>query len=57
MLGYPGPPGWEMGVRATTSHHKIVLIEKTFNMIQMGQVNRRWAGYNKQNLIFGAWNI
>lgn len=57
MLGHPGPPGWGMGVRPKTSHHKIVHTEKTFNMIQMGQVNRRWAGYNKQNLIFGTWNI
>jgi hypothetical protein len=24
--GYPGPPGWGIGVRLTTSHHKIHLL-------------------------------
>jgi hypothetical protein len=58
MLGHPGPPSWGLGVRETTSHRKKkVCIEKTSNMIQIGQVNRRWPGYNKENLIFGTWNI
>jgi hypothetical protein len=56
MLGHPGLPGWGLVVRPTTSHHKKVCIERTSNMIQMGQVNRIWPGYNKQNLIFGTWN-
>jgi hypothetical protein len=36
---------------------KKVHIKITSNTIQMGQVNRRWPGYNKQNLIFGTWNF
>jgi hypothetical protein len=48
-----------LGVRHETNNLtplKKVHIEKTSNLIQMGQVHRRWPGYNKQNLIFSTWD-
>ena len=29
--GYPGPPGWELGVRLTTSSCKKIIVTKTYN--------------------------
>jgi len=30
--GYPGPPGWELGVRLTTSHRKKLLRNLTISL-------------------------
>ena len=29
--GYPGPPGWGLGVRLTTSPHKKLIVTKPYN--------------------------
>jgi len=29
--GYPGPPGWGLGVRLTTSPHKKIIVTKPYN--------------------------
>lgn len=39
--GYPGPLGWGLGVRPTTSPRKNVHVEKTLTMSRMGPINRR----------------
>ena len=55
--GYPGPPGWGLGMRLTTSPHKKVDNEKTSEMPWRGLINRRRSGSKEKDLTFGTWNI
>jgi len=53
--GYPGPPGWGLGVRLTTSPRKKLIVTKPYN--------KPWNVMNTQrrqrptDLTFGTWNV
>ena len=54
--GYPGAPGWVLGVRLTTSQRKNFYVRKSTKMPRMGLINRRRCCYKEKDLIL-AWNV
>jgi len=54
--GYPGNPGWGVGVKLTSPHTKLIL-RKSQRLSQTGLINRRQSGYKEKDLTFDTWNI
>jgi hypothetical protein len=40
--GYPGSPGWGLGVRLTTSHRKNLIVQKLENQPRMDENREEW---------------
>ena len=53
--GYPGPPGWELGVRLTTSPRKKSIVTKPYNKPR--NVINTQRRQRTTNLTFGTWNV
>jgi len=54
--GYPGPPGWELGVRLTTSPCKKLIVMKPYNRPR-NIMNTRWRKRTgSTDLTFGTTN-
>jgi hypothetical protein len=55
--GYPGPPGWGLGVRLTTSPCKKLIVTKPYNKPR-NVMNTRWRQRTgSTDLTFGTWNV
>jgi len=54
--GYPGNPGWGLGVKLTSPHTKLML-RKSHRLPQTELMNRRQSGYKKKDLTFDTCNI
>ena len=55
--GYPGPPGWGLGVRLTTSPHKKLIVTKPYNKPRNVMNTRLRQRTGITDLIFGTWNV
>ena len=53
--GYPGPSGWGLGVRLTTSPFKKLIVTKPYNKPQNVMNTRRRQ--RTTDLTFGTWNV
>jgi len=53
--GYPGPPGWGLGVRLTTSPRKKSLVTKPYNKPRNVMNSQRRQ--RTTDLTFGTWNV
>jgi len=53
--GYPGPPGWGLGVRLTTSPHKKSIVTKPYNKPRNVMNTRRRQ--RTTDLTFGTCNV
>ena len=53
--GYPGPPGWGLGVRLTTSPHKKLIVTKSYNKRRNVMNTRLRQRTGITDLIFGTW--
>jgi len=53
--GYPGPPGWGLGVMLTTSPHKKSIVTKPYNKPRNIMNTRRKQ--RTTDLTFGTWNV
>ena len=53
--GYPGPPGWGLGVRPTTSPRKKLIVTKPYNKPRNVTNTRRRQ--RTTDLTFGTWNV
>jgi len=53
--GYPGPPGWGLGVRLTTSPRKKSIVTKPYNKPRNIMNTRRRQ--RTTDLTFGTWNV
>ena len=52
--GYPGPPGWGLGVRLTTSPRKKSIVMKPYNKPR--NVMNTQRRQRTMDLTFGTWN-
>ena len=55
--GYPGPPGWGLGVSLTTSPLKKLIVTKPYNKPRNVMNTRLRQRTGITDLIFGTWNI
>jgi hypothetical protein len=57
--GYPGPPGWGLGVRLTTSpRKKNLFVMKTYNKPRNVMNKIRWRQKTGiTDLTFGTWHV
>jgi len=55
--GYPGPPGWGLGVRLTTSPCKKLIVTKPYNKPRNVMNTRRRQRTGSTDLTFGTWNV
>jgi len=55
--GYPGPPGWGLGVRLTTSPCKKLIVTKPYNKPRNIMNTRRRQRTGSTDLTFGTWNV
>ena len=55
-MGYPGNPGWRVGVKLNSPHTKLIS-RKSQRLPQTGLINRRQSGYKEKDLTFDTWNI
>jgi hypothetical protein len=56
--GHPGPLGWGLGVRLTTSPRKILFVMKTYNKPRNVMNKTRWRQKTRiTDLTFGTWNV
>jgi len=53
--GYPGPPGWGLGVRITNSPLKKLIVSKTYSKPRNVMNTRRRQ--RTTDLTFGTWNV
>jgi len=53
--GCPGPPGWGLGVRLTTSPCKKLIVTKPYNKPRNVMNTRRRQ--RTTDLTFGTWNV
>jgi len=53
--GYPGAPGWGLGVRLTTSPRKKSIVTKPYNKPWNAMNTRRRQ--KTTDLTFGTWNV
>ena len=53
--GHPGPPGWRLGVRLTTSPRKKLIVTKPYNKPRNVMNTRRRQ--TTTDLTFGTWNV
>ena len=53
--GYPGPPGWGLGVRLTTSPHKKSVVSKPYDRPRNVMNTKRRKRI--MDLTFGTWNV
>jgi len=55
--GYPGPAGWRLGVRLTTSPCKKIIVTKPYNKPR-NVMNTRWRQRTGgTDLTFGTWKV
>ena len=53
--GYPGPTGWGLGVRLSTSPRKKLIVTKPYNKPRNVMNTRRRQ--RTTDLTFGTWNV
>ena len=55
--GYPGPPGWGLGVRLTTSPCKKIIVTKPYNKPRNVMNTRLRQRTRTMDLTFGTWKV
>jgi hypothetical protein len=53
----PGPPGWGLGVRLTTSPRKKIIVTKPYNKPRNVMKTRLRQRIKTTDLTFGTWNV
>jgi len=55
--GYPGPPGWGLGVGLTTPHHKNILFQNPTNQPRKDEKQLLTKENWKPDLTMVTWNV